>query len=334
MSQEFQIDLDEDCDPLNASTLSTYQMQMPEFEQFDQYDMDEDIPFEFDQVLASKMTAAASTTTADKDIDELAHSASKLRLLNQSQCHNHHSHSQRDLDQTNNSALYPTFHDQPASAANIEEYISMRSKLSTPQPNSTIKPLMSSRMNSFGQGSQKNGNTTAEGEEHVEEFIPPENFSPVMSSIYRSSFPRPENFKFLQTIGLKSILILIPEEYPAENLEFVKENNITIFQVGLSGNKEPFVNVPDSDITKALAIALDPANHPLMIHCNRGKHRTGCLVGCIRRLQNWSLTMIFDEYRRFAAPKARPLDQQFIELYDETEIKKQAVENKWLPLEW
>lgn len=169
----------------------------------------------------------------------------------------------------------------------------------------------------------------------VEEVIPPENFSHVVGEIYRSSFPRPENFAFLQKrIKLKSILVLIPEEYPQENREFMEDAGIKLFQVGMSGNKEPFVNIPSDILTSALEVAINPANHPILIHCNRGKHRTGCLVGCIRRLQNWSLTMIFDEYRRFAFPKARALDQQFIEMYDDHVIKKNAHENNWLPIKW
>ncbi|KAG0669247.1 hypothetical protein C6P45_003963 [Maudiozyma exigua] len=173
------------------------------------------------------------------------------------------------------------------------------------------------------------------GSKNVKEMIPPENFSHVVGEIYRSSFPRIENFDFLvKRLQLKSILVLIPEEYPVENLEFMKQSGIKLFQVGMSGNKEPFVNIPSDLLTKALEIVLDPKNQPILIHCNRGKHRTGCLIGCIRKLQNWSLTMIFDEYRRFAFPKARALDQQFIEMYDDTEITNIAKENSWLPLQW
>jgi tyrosine-protein phosphatase SIW14 len=130
------------------------------------------------------------------------------------------------------------------------------------------------------------------------------------------------------------VLVLIPEPYPEENMRFIEDNKIRFFQVGMSGNKEPFVHVSHETITKALEVVLNPDNHPLLIHCNRGKHRTGCLVGCLRRLQDWSLTMIFDEYRRFAYPKVRPLDQQMIELYDDSEIYERASASKWLPLQW
>lgn len=36
--------------------------------------------------------------------------------------------------------------------------------------------------------------------------LSPENFSMVVSGVYRSSFPRPENFAFLKKLNLKSIL--------------------------------------------------------------------------------------------------------------------------------
>ncbi|ANZ75927.1 BA75_02077T0 [Komagataella pastoris] len=165
-------------------------------------------------------------------------------------------------------------------------------------------------------------------------LTPPKNFSPVCGNIYRSSFPTIENFEFLKRINLKSIICLIPEDYPEENREFLEEQSIQFFQVGLSGNKEPFVKIKPQLIEQALKIVLNPENHPILIHCNRGKHRTGCLSGCIRKLQKWSLTMIFDEYRKFAAPKERALDQQFIEMFDDTEVEKMAIENKWLPIEW
>lgn len=53
----------------------------------------------------------------------------------------------------------------------------------------------------------------------------------------------------------------------------------------------------------------------------QGKHRTGCLVGCLRKVQRWSLTSIFEEYRRFAGNKVRVLDQQFIELFQTERIR-------------
>lgn len=149
----------------------------------------------------------------------------------------------------------------------------------------------------------------------VGRYTPPENFAMVCEGVYRSSFPRVDNFSYLKKLGLKSILCLIPEDYPRENVEFNNANGIQFFQIGLSGNKEPFVKIKPHLVKQALEILQNKENHPVLVHCNRGKHRTGCVMGCLRKAQNWSHIMIFDEYRKFAAPKERPLDLQFIEMY-------------------
>ncbi|KDN44519.1 hypothetical protein K437DRAFT_257039 [Tilletiaria anomala UBC 951] len=163
-----------------------------------------------------------------------------------------------------------------------------------------------------------------------EPLIPPDNFAMVNSFVYRSSFPKKKHFPFLRTLGLRSILTLILEEYPEQNNKFLDENGITFFQYGIPGNKEPFVHIPHDKITAALCTILDRRNHPMLIHCNKGKHRTGCLVGCLRKLQTWSLTAAFDEYRRFSFPKSRSMDQEFMELYREHSVWEQ-VDPRWLP---
>ena len=76
---------------------------------------------------------------------------------------------------------------------------------------------------------------------------------------------------------------------------------------------------------------MDVRNYPILIHCNKGKHRTGVLVGCLRKVIKWSLTSIFDEYRRFAGSKVRMLDQQFIEMFKaETVPINEKYKPSWL----
>eukprot|EP00126_Sphaerothecum_destruens_P004744 Sdes_comp18362_c0_seq1m8137 len=104
-------------------------------------------------------------------------------------------------------------------------------------------------------------------------------------------------------------------------MEFCQENHITFLQYGVPGNKEPFVDIPEEVICEAVVKILDVRLHPVLIHCNKGKHRTGCLIGCLRKVQHWSHTSVCDEYRRFSHPKSRALDQQFIELFDVNNVK-------------
>ena len=70
----------------------------------------------------------------------------------------------------------------------------------------------------------------------------------------------------------------------------------------------------------------------MIVMCNLGRHRTGTIVGCLRKLQRWNLTSIFEEYRRYAGPKVRVLNEQFIELFDTDLVRLPPPINrpKWL----
>ena len=122
--------------------------------------------------------------------------------------------------------------------------------------------------------------TNASHDDVDTELVPPDNFAMVNSWVYRSSFPKKKHFPFLKTLGLRSVLTLILEDYPEQNINFLDENGIKFFQYGIPGNKEPFVQsmsilcltpVPGATITAALVTILDKRNHPMLIHCNKGK---------------------------------------------------------------
>lgn len=53
-------------------------------------------------------------------------------------------------------------------------------------------------------------------------------------------------------------------------------------------------------------------------------------MGCLRKLQRWNLTSIFEEYRRYAGPKVRVLNEQFIELFDTDLVRVPMDHPKWL----
>ncbi|KAI5411860.1 Tyrosine-protein phosphatase dsp3 [Lathyrus oleraceus] len=109
---------------------------------------------------------------------------------------------------------------------------------------------------------------------------------------------------------------MCPEPYPEENLEFLKSQNIRLFQFGIEGKTEVSLPILSDSIMEALKILLDVRNHPVLIHCKRGKHRTGCVVGCFRKMQNWCLSFVFEEYQRYAGAKSRTTDLTFIEMFD------------------
>ena len=56
-------------------------------------------------------------------------------------------------------------------------------------------------------------------------------------------------------------------------------------------------------------------------------------MGILRRLQGWALTPVLAEYRMYATPKERVMDQMFIELFDvgnlSGRVKRENLEERW-----
>ncbi|KAL8700542.1 MAG: hypothetical protein Q9201_005393 [Fulgogasparrea decipioides] len=142
------------------------------------------------------------------------------------------------------------------------------------------------------------------------------NFGQVAPGIYRSSFPMSGNFEHLRSLGLKTILTLVPQEYPAENVAFMEKNGIQHFQIPIPAHKTESVTIPLQNIANALDILRDPERQPVLVHCNKGKHRTGCIIACYRMINHWSPAAVITEYRKYSAPKNRSLDEAFIYNFD------------------
>jgi len=139
-------------------------------------------------------------------------------------------------------------------------------------------------------------------------------------------------------------------------MNFVDDQGIRWCHLGTDSQHNAWDPMSEDVVVQALGIILDTDNYPLMIMCNLGRHRTGTLphallrcrwvrrdaacphpwsaprslarafcrgrsragtvVGCLRKLQRWNLSSIFEEYRRYAGSKVRLLNEQFIELFD------------------
>ncbi|RMJ26024.1 Tyrosine phosphatase [Aspergillus sp. HF37] len=162
----------------------------------------------------------------------------------------------------------------------------------------------------------------------------PVNFAEVVEGIYRSSFPQPTHLSALQALRLKTIITLVDEPFSPAHEQFLHDNNIIHHRIIVLAHKDPATRTPDAIINKILQILLDPRNHPVLVHCNKGKHRTGCVVACLRKTQSWSSADILAEYRQYSYPKNRELDERFIFDFDVSGVACLAEENNapsWSP---
>eukprot|EP00899_Mesostigma_viride_P014465 jgi/Mesvir1/23019/Mv14614-RA.1 len=162
-------------------------------------------------------------------------------------------------------------------------------------------------------------------------FVPPANFGMVEDDLYRSGQPNELNFPFLERMKLKTVIYLSHDEPSQHYLNFLDDQEIDILRPeGWAEQNTPGKHISEEEVLWALRVILCPSNYPLHVVCNLGRHTTGTVIGCLRKLQRWNLTAIFEEYRRYAGNKVRLLNEQFIELFD-TDLVRIPVEHpKWL----
>ena len=148
--------------------------------------------------------------------------------------------------------------------------------------------------------------------------------------VFRSGYPNEKNYPFLQKLGIKTVVYLCRQPYLPSNRQQLTAMGINIVQFKTDGNLEPFTEIDDSIIVDALRCVIDTQRHPVLVHCEKGNHRTGCLIGCLRKLMNWSLTDIFAEYRRHTGGNVRILDLQCIELFECKELVLPTAATGWV----
>ena len=183
-------------------------------------------------------------------------------------------------------------------------------------------------------------------------MIVPHNFGMVEEFIFRCAEPHPSHFPFLSTLHLRTCILLT--DCPGDLLLlWLEEHGVRTVTLGMfSPSTENHNNIlgrrtmsslaqsdigPSSSTTKSLpsllsasssagvaeqlvtavlGLMLDSANYPLLITCPMGRHRTGVVVGCLRKLQKWNFVAILEEYRRFAGHRTRPDNEEFLETFD------------------
>lgn len=158
----------------------------------------------------------------------------------------------------------------------------------------------------------------------------PANFQIIAPGIYRSSYPAHEHFEDLSDLELKTIITLVPEPLPIEYANFLSSNGITHHHIPILANKDENVFTPADTVNKVLSIMLEPANFPMLLHCNKGKHRTGCMTACFRKVTGWQLQDCIDEYTKYSWGKSRELDKAFITAYDDSVLKGIALERGYV----
>ncbi|KAJ7297410.1 hypothetical protein O6H91_09G086700 [Diphasiastrum complanatum] len=163
-------------------------------------------------------------------------------------------------------------------------------------------------------------------------IVPPCNYGMVEYDLSRSGIVHQLNFPFLERLQLKTVIYLSPTDPSQAFLNFLEEQGIELIRTcGIDSSSNATSGVmSEAEVLFALQVILSPEYYPLHVMCKLGRHMTGTVIGCLRKLQRWNLTAIFEEYRRYAGSKVRILNEQFIELFDTDLVQIPDNHPSWL----
>ncbi len=128
----------------------------------------------------------------------------------------------------------------------------------------------------------------------------PKRFETVAAGIlYRSAQPNTRQIKnLMDEHDIRTLLIArenggkrVPDE-----IEFARDHGLNVVNIPIK-SQQP---VPDEQVAEFFRCVDDPQNHPILIHCAAGRHRTGYLCALYRiERQGWSVEQAIEEMLSF-----------------------------------
>lgn len=128
-------------------------------------------------------------------------------------------------------------------------------------------------------------------------------------------YPGPSQYPVIKRLGIKTVINLL-DQFPDSYKVYLDALDVRYVHVPVKGNKQSPEDMSRTAANQVLKLLIEPTLQPVLLHCRSGKHRTGAIIGCLRRLQGLSAEAAADEYRQFATPKQREVDEIFIQRFD------------------
>jgi protein tyrosine/serine phosphatase len=121
------------------------------------------------------------------------------------------------------------------------------------------------------------------------------NFGQMDERFYRGARPRPQDFKDLAALGIKTVIDLTEDPN--------QEEKTAVESLGMKYIKIPMIEkkYPTDEATSSfLKVANDPTTGKFFVHCAGGRHRTGAM-GAVYRYQNydWTFDQVYAEMKQY-----------------------------------
>ncbi len=97
----------------------------------------------------------------------------------------------------------------------------------------------------------------------------------VAPGVFRGAQPRPEGYRTLKEMGIRTVISL---RFHHGEAKAVEEAGMRSIELPMS----TFDEVDVETVHKVVALMADPANQPVFVHCAHGQDRTGIVIAVYR----------------------------------------------------
>src|SRR5262249_54366466 len=149
------------------------------------------------------------------------------------------------------------------------------------------------------------------------------NFGQTSGAYYRGAQPESRDYSALAGIGVKSVIDLTRDGRTDEQ-GLVEHAGMKFYRIPLTTSERP----SEAAIAQFLSIVNNPANQPVFVHCQGGRHRTGVMTAVYRMTNDgWDPNHAYEEMRQFHFEgfPAHPVLKQFVfDYYTKLDQTRQA----------
>ena len=149
-----------------------------------------------------------------------------------------------------------------------------------------------------------------------------DNFGQVNSSYYRGAQPKGGHYARLAALGVKTVIDLT-KNGDAQEASLVQGAGMAFYRIPMTTHEPP----SRDKVAEFLKLVDDPANQPVYVHCQGGRHRTGVMTAVYRMTKDhWTADQAFAEMKKygFGADFLHPEFKQFVHAY-QPEVRAPAV---------
>lgn len=122
-----------------------------------------------------------------------------------------------------------------------------------------------------------------------------DNFGRTNENYFRGAQPDSSDYKDLAAFGIKTVIDLT-RDGRSDEPGLVRRAGMKFYRIPLTTSEAP----SQAAVSQFLKLVNDPANWPVYVHCQGGRHRTGVMTAVYRMTnESWSANQAYDEMKRY-----------------------------------